>query len=74
MAHRAPEQSNTVTDVIAWLTPDRRRWLYAIITCTVPLLMAYGIFDQETAALWVALAASMLGTTVAGFHTPKPRE
>lgn len=74
MAHRAPDQPNTVTDLIAWLTPDRRRWLYAIVTCVVPLLVAYGIFDQETAALWAALAASMLGTTVAGLHTPKPRE
>lgn len=53
-----------------WLTPQVRRWLYAIITATVPLLMVYGVVESETAPLWLALAASILGTGTALAHTP----
>lgn len=42
-----------------------RQWLYVVITALVPLLVSYGIIDNETAALWLALAAAVLGTGTA---------
>lgn len=56
--------------ILNWLTPSVRRWAYAVITATVPLLVAYGIVEDMTAPLWLALAASVLGTGTALAHTP----
>lgn len=54
------------------LIPRRvRRYLYQVATATVPLLVAYGIIDQQTAPLWIALAASVTATATAALHTPK---
>lgn len=55
----------------SWLTPQLRAWLYGITTALVPLLTIYGIIDQATAPLWIALAASVLGTSTALMHTPR---
>lgn len=55
---------------INWLTPQVRRWAYGIITAAVPLLVVYGIIEAATAPLWLALAASVLGTATALAHTP----
>lgn len=54
----------------AWLTPQVRAWLYGIVTAIVPLLTIYGIVDQTAAPLWLALGASVLGTSTALAHTP----
>lgn len=48
-----------------------RRWIYQVATAAVPLLVAYGIIDEQTAPLWVALAASVTATATAALHTPK---
>lgn len=53
-----------------WLTPTVRRWAYGIITALVPLLVVYGLVEESTAPLWLALASSVLGTTTALLHTP----
>ena len=53
-----------------WLTPQVRGWLYGVITALVPLLIIYGVLDEQTAPLWIALAASILGTSTALAHTP----
>ena len=55
---------------IPWLTPQVRRWAYGVITAIVPLLVVYGAVEQTTAPLWLALAASVLGTGTALAHTP----
>ena len=55
---------------IGWLTPAVRRWAYGVITAAVPLLVIYGVIESETAPLWLALAASVLGTATALAHTP----
>lgn len=55
---------------ISWLTPQVRGWLYGIITALVPLLIIYGVLDEQAAPLWLALAASILGTSTALAHTP----
>lgn len=56
--------------LLDWLTPDVRRWAYAVITALVPILVAYGVLENVTAPLWLALAASVLGTGTALAHTP----
>lgn len=48
-----------------------RRWLYQVATAAVPLLVTYGIIDQQTAPLWIALAASVTATATAALHTPR---
>lgn len=47
-----------------------RTWLYGIITAAIPLLSAYGIISEQVAPLWVALGASLLGTTTAFAYRP----
>ena len=59
---------------VSWLTPQARGWLYGILTALIPLLIAYGVLDQQTAPLWLALAASILGTSTALAHTPLKTE
>lgn len=55
---------------VAWLTPTVRRWAYGVATAAVPLLVIYGVIESETAPLWVALVASVLGTGTALAHVP----
>ena len=57
-------------EIFAWLTPSVRRWLYGVLVALIPLLIAYGVVEETTAPLWVALASSVLGTTTALLHTP----
>ena len=56
--------------ILEWLTPQDRRWTYGINTEAVTLLVVYGVLEAETAPLWAALAASVLGTGTALAHTP----
>ena len=49
-----------------------RRWLYGVTTALVPLLVAYGIIDEATAPLWVALAVQVFATATAFVNTPTP--
>lgn len=37
-----------------------RRWIYGVATAVIPLLIAYGVVDDKTAPLWVALVAAVL--------------
>ena len=57
--------------ILNWLTPSVRRWAYAVITALVPLLVAYGIVEDMTAPLWLALATALLGFGTAGAHVPR---
>jgi hypothetical protein len=50
-----------VQAVSAVFTPAVRQWLYNVSLVAVPLLVVYGIVDDKTAALWVALGAAILG-------------
>lgn len=59
---------------LAWLTPDVRRWLYGIATALVPILVIYGVIESETAPMWIALVASVLGTGTALAHVPRADE
>ena len=53
-----------------WLTPQLRRYLYGIVTALVPLLVVYGVLDEQAAPLWLALAAQVTATATAYAHTP----
>lgn len=57
-------------ELISWLTPAVRRWLYLVLLTAVPLLIAYGAISDETAPLWIALGGAVLGMGVAEAHTP----
>jgi hypothetical protein len=46
-----------------------RAWIYRVLTAAVPLVAAYGVIDQRTAALWVSLAGAILGTGLAAYNT-----
>ena len=45
-----------------------RRWSYGVLTVAMPLLIAYGVLDHETAALWVAFGGAVLGHGVAAIN------
>lgn len=42
------------------LTAARRKWLYGIALAVIALCSAYGLLDDNTAALWGNLAAAVL--------------
>lgn len=70
MTGKHGKDAYTQPELLAWLNPRVRTWLYGILTCVVPLLIAYGVLDEATAALWVALGGAVLGLGTAYFHTP----
>jgi hypothetical protein len=46
-----------------------RAWLYRILTAAVPLLIAYGAVEEQTATLWLALGGATLGLGLATANT-----
>lgn len=51
------------------LSEPVRAWLYRILVAVVPILTFYGIVDDRSAPLWVALGASVLGFGLASANT-----
>lgn len=51
-------------------SPRTRRYLYGVLTAAVPILVAYGVIDGQTAPLWLAAGAAVLGTSLAAANTP----
>lgn len=49
-----------------------RAYFYPIVAALVALLGSYGVLDDQTSALWLALAAGVLGTGVATVFTTPP--
>jgi len=47
-----------------------RGYLYRVLTAAVPIATVYGIVQDSTAALWLALGAAVLGTGTAAANTP----
>lgn len=54
-------------------SPQVRQWLYRVATVLVPILIAYGILDAQQAALWLSLAAAVLGTGTASIAVAQQR-
>lgn len=50
------------------LSREGRKWLYGIALTVVPLLVAYGVINEDAAPLWVALVGSFLAPTLALTH------
>jgi len=46
-----------------------RAWIYRVLVAAVPVLIAYGVLDEATAAVWVGLAAAVLGIGLAVGNT-----
>lgn len=40
--------------------PEVRRWIYGIAVAALPLLIVYGVLDEQAAALW----AGVIGATL----------
>lgn len=64
--HARPSYIERLTSAIA------RRWLYGVVTAVIPLLVIYGIMEEATAPLWIALAAQVFATGTAYKNTPTP--
>lgn len=56
---------------ISWFTPRVRRYTYGVFAAIVALLISYGVLDNQTAPLWLALATALLGFGTAGAHVPR---
>jgi hypothetical protein len=46
-----------------------RAYIYRVLTAAVPLVTAYGIIDQRTAALWLGVIGALLGIGLASMNT-----
>ena len=54
------------------LSREGRKYIYIVSLAVIPLLVAYGVIDEEVAPLWVALAGAVIAPVVALTHlTPK---
>ncbi len=51
------------------LSEPTRAYIYRVLTAAVPLAVAYGVVGEQDAALWLAVAAAVLGTGLAARHT-----
>lgn len=45
-----------------WLTSRKgRQYLYSIAVVVIPVLVMYGVISQDSAPLWMAIVAAVLG-------------
>lgn len=51
------------------MNEQTRAWIYRVLTACVPLAVAYGHLSEQEAALWLAVAAAVLGTGLAAVNT-----
>lgn len=51
------------------MSEPTRAWIYRVLTAAVPLAVAYGVVGEQDAALWLAVAAAVLGTGLAARNT-----
>lgn len=58
------------------MSREGRKYIYIVSLAVIPLLVAYGVIDEEVAPLWVALAGAIVAPVVALTHlNPKePKE
>lgn len=51
------------------MSEPTRAWIYRALVALVPILAFYGILDEQAGALWLSLAASVLGLGLAVKNT-----
>lgn len=56
-------------DIFVWLTPVRRKWLYAVSAAVLALLGVYGLVEAEQLSAWLVVASAVLGVATA--HTDR---
>lgn len=49
-------------------TRETRKWIYGVCLAVVPLLVLYGVIDERSAPLWVALIGAVVAPTLALTH------
>lgn len=54
-------------------TREVRKWIYGVALVAVPLLVAYGIIDENLAPLWIALIGAIFVPGLALANLP-PKE
>lgn len=52
-----------------WLTPAARRWAYGVALAVIALCTAYGLIDDNAAALWGNFAAAVLALAITNTPT-----
>lgn len=58
-----------------WLTPEVRSWLYNVSMAVIPLLVLFGVFDNDVAGQVALIIAAVLGVSsnaVARLNVVKP--
>lgn len=50
-------------------TATERAWAYRVLVALVPILVGYGVLDENTAAAWLGVAAATLGLGLATANT-----
>lgn len=58
-----------------WLTPEVRSWLYNVSMAVIPLLVLFGVFDNDVAGQVALIVAAVLGVSsnaVARLNVVKP--
>lgn len=55
------------------LSESTRAYIYRILLAVQPLVVAYGVLNEQLAALWVSVAAAVLGTGLATLNTDTGR-
>jgi hypothetical protein len=56
------------------LTPQRRQYLYGLVTTILPILVALNYVDPTLVPLWLNLAGTVLGATGGGVAFKNLRE
>jgi len=51
------------------MSEPTRAWIYRAFTAAMPLLVFYGVTDDQAAPLWVAAVGSFLGFGLAAANT-----
>lgn len=60
---------------MSWLTPEVRSWIYNVSMAVIPLLVMFGVFDQDVAGQVALIVAAVLGlgsNAVARANVVKP--
>jgi hypothetical protein len=52
-------------------TQATRAWIYRVATAAMPLLIAYGVVNEQDAALWIGAVAALLVPGLAAANTPR---
>lgn len=56
---------------MTWLTPKRRMWIYGVSIPVGPLLAYYGLVNDQSWALWLAVLQQILVPSMALSFVPR---